>query len=141
MSDSPPMFPGAKFYKADLHIHTPASRCWKGVKQPDTMKSIFQRLHDEGIEIAAITDHNSVAAIEEGRKLAKVFSVHLFPGVEVSTKEGHVLAIFDPSKTEQSLNDWLARLGFDAASRGDDKAVAKDQDGDQLSITKVFELI
>ena len=134
-------FPGARFFKADLHVHTPASKCWKGKQDSDSLDLLFERMKDQGIEVVAVTDHNSVENIDQAKKLGRKFGIHVYPGVEVSTKEGHVLAIFDPAKPTVEIEDWLTRMGFTRDLRGHDKALAQDQDGDPLSITKVFDLI
>lgn len=141
MKDQAVEFPGARFFKTDLHIHTPASRCWKGKRDSDALDLLLGRMKDQGIEVVAITDHNSVENVDQAKKLGKKFGIHVYPGVEVSTKEGHVLAMFDPAKPTVEIEDWLTRMGFTRDVRGDDKALAQDQDGEALSITKVFDLI
>lgn len=141
MVETSAVYPGARFYKSDLHIHTPASACWKGRRDPAEMKRLFQRLKHQGIQVMAVTDHNTVASIEEAKELGKQFGIHVYPGVEVSTKEGHVLAIFDPGKPTEEIGDWLARIGLTANVRGNREAMAKEQDDEPLSITRVFGLI
>jgi hypothetical protein len=48
------------FVKVDLHIHTPASSCYKGPKSDDSYLRILQESHAKGLSIIAITDHNSI---------------------------------------------------------------------------------
>ncbi len=134
-------FLGARFYKTDLHIHTPASKCWKGEKSEQTIEKIFRKLQQEKIEIVAITDHNTAESVDKAKRLGKEYGINVFPGVEVSTKEGHVLAIFDPSKTKKEIQDWLAKMGFVGERLGDLNTMAEDQDGTALGIEKVFSLI
>ena len=105
-----PSFPGARFYKSDLHIHTPASKCWKDSRNKNMLRDIFEKIKSEGLEVVAITDHNSVGGVDEARRIAKSFEVVVFPGVEVTTKEGHVIAIFDPNTHVAEMDDWLTRL-------------------------------
>ncbi len=102
------------------------------------MERIFGKLASEGIEVVAITDHNSAASIEEARKLGKKHGIHVFPGVEVSTKEGHATAIFDPGKTAKEIEDWLATMRFVGGKLGDSAALAQNSEEQQLPITKVF---
>lgn len=52
-------------YKAELHIHTPASRCYKGNKNDAEYLKIIEQAHKLDIKIIAITDHNSI----EGYKI------------------------------------------------------------------------
>jgi hypothetical protein len=134
-------FPGARFYKTDLHIHTPASKCWLDEKTPDSIERIFDQLAAQGIEVVAITDHNSVESIDKAKVSGKRLGIYVFPGVEVSTKEGHILAIFDVAKPTSEIDDWLTRLGFTKSERGTKNALAQDQHGNSLSITAVFDLI
>ena len=46
-------------YKADLHIHTPASKCYKGNKIEE-YKQMIVSARKKGLDIVAITDHNSI---------------------------------------------------------------------------------
>ncbi len=57
------------FVKVDLHIHTPASSCYKGAKTDDEYLQIIRKAHAKGLSIIAITDHNS---IEGYRTLLKI---------------------------------------------------------------------
>lgn len=47
-------------YKAELHIHTPASKCYKGCKDLSEYLKIINRAYELGLKIIAITDHNSI---------------------------------------------------------------------------------
>jgi hypothetical protein len=73
--------------RVDLHVHS--------IHSPDsrlTLDEIAARLPYVGLKGFAITDHNSVAAHRELPGLRDRFPVLLIvPGVEVSTREGHVL--------------------------------------------------
>lgn len=74
--------------KADLHIHTTKS---DGSKTP---AQVVQWAKDKGIEVMAITDHDSVAGLEEGREEAKKCGIKFVDGIEFSTYstcEIHVL--------------------------------------------------
>ena len=134
-------FPGARFYKSDLHLHTPASKCWKGEKNTQELEKIFAKLSSEHIEVVAITDHNSVENIEACKKLGKTKGIIIYPGTEVSTKEGHVLSIFGPNKNTEDIKNWLVRIGIKESEQGNAEVVAKDLEGKQLSIEKVFQSI
>jgi len=48
-----------QWYKMDLHLHTPASADWqeRGVSYLD----LLHRAEMQGLDILAITDHNTVA--------------------------------------------------------------------------------
>ncbi|PKN76616.1 MAG: hypothetical protein CVU52_03975 [Deltaproteobacteria bacterium HGW-Deltaproteobacteria-10] len=49
-----------EFHKIDLHIHTPASNCYKGKKDDDEYLSILKKAKDRNLKIIAITDHNTI---------------------------------------------------------------------------------
>ncbi len=61
---------GARFYKCDLHMHTPADRrfnCEGWSIQTDEEKRAFARelvrcaRQDRGLDILAVTEHNDVS--------------------------------------------------------------------------------
>ncbi len=45
------------FHKIDLHIHTPASKCYRGENTDDEFLNILKKAKKEKLEIIAITDH------------------------------------------------------------------------------------
>jgi hypothetical protein len=49
-----------KFVKVDLHIHTPASKCYKGNKDDKEYFRILRKAKSKRLSIIAITDHNSI---------------------------------------------------------------------------------
>jgi predicted metal-dependent phosphoesterase TrpH len=69
----------------DLHVHTCYS--WDGVT---TLKEVVVYAKKRGLDGVAITDHDSVKGAV---KLAKKHDFLVMPGIEVSTKRGHVLAL------------------------------------------------
>ncbi|MEM2402370.1 MAG: PHP domain-containing protein, partial [Archaeoglobaceae archaeon] len=74
--------------KAELHVH---SRYSDGL---DSVEKLVREAIKKGIEIISITDHDtlngSLSAIElvEAEKL----EIIVIPGIEVSTRSGHLLA-------------------------------------------------
>lgn len=113
--------PGARYLKVDLHFHTPASRDYRGSSDFD---GIMARVAALGIDLIAVTDHNTIQGIKPSRLAAEKFDIIVLPGVEVSTAEGHLLAIFDLEKPSEEIDAWLTQLGFPPAKRGDDQALA-----------------
>ena len=74
--------------KIDLHVHTEYS--------PDAFTSIKEAIYvakKRGLDGIAITDHNTIAGVKEAQKIAKELDFLIIPGEEISTKEGHVLAL------------------------------------------------
>jgi len=75
--------------KADLHIHTTHS---------DGAASVAALLEHVAahtdLRLIAITDHDTFAGALEARALAAPYGVEVIVGEEVSTAEGHLLALF-----------------------------------------------
>ncbi|HWR41059.1 MAG TPA: PHP domain-containing protein, partial [Patescibacteria group bacterium] len=69
---------------ADLHIHTIASDgSWTPVQLVDNIREM-------GIQVFAVTDHDSVGSVAATAQLAKQYDLCFLPGVEVcSTSRGH----------------------------------------------------
>ncbi|MBI5475281.1 MAG: PHP domain-containing protein [Ignavibacteriales bacterium] len=78
--------------KADLHLHT---RYSDGSYTPE---EIINKAVDSGLKIISITDHDSVAAIEESIELGKQKGIEVIPGIELSATfdgtEVHILGYF-----------------------------------------------
>jgi predicted metal-dependent phosphoesterase TrpH len=75
--------------RLDLHVH--------GVRSPDsrlTMAELVASLGPAGLQGIALTDHNTIAGHEALRELGARYPRYVFlGGVEVSTKEGHLLVL------------------------------------------------
>lgn len=75
--------------KADLHIHTTYSA--------DGTASVREALESAvcaGLNVIAITDHNEVRGSLEACTISAEYGIQVIPGTEVSTKEGHLIALF-----------------------------------------------
>ncbi len=79
--------------KADLHLHTTAS---DGRLSPKELVSLAAKV---GLDIIAITDHDTIDGVEPALAAAKTFSsITVVPGVEINTDvpngEVHILGYF-----------------------------------------------
>ena len=114
-------FKGARWFKCDLHLHTPASRCFKdnGVTPEQWVDACI----NAGLHCVAVTDHNTGEWIDRIKDAARGKSFTVFPGVEITcdTSKIHILAIFDTDKTTEFVNDFLIECGItrDMFSRSD----------------------
>lgn len=80
-------------FRADLHIHTVLSPCADVEMIPPL---IVESALDHGIQLIAITDHNSSANFAAVQNAAKNTSLQVFPGMELQTREEvHTLCLFD----------------------------------------------
>src|SRR3972149_750480 len=108
---------GTGFIKADFHIHTPESKCYSDPLV--TPEQVVEAALAAGLEAIAITDHNSVHGFSSIRELGGEKGLTVFPGMELSARGGHVLALFDPEAPILRLDELLASLGVGPAARGD----------------------
>ena len=63
----------------DLHCHSTAS---DGTLSPT---ALVQRAHEHGVTSLALTDHDTVAGLNEAQMAATAAGIHLIPGIELST--------------------------------------------------------
>jgi PHP family Zn ribbon phosphoesterase len=119
------MSAGLRYFQVDLHVHTPASRCFND--RDVTADAIVQAALKENLDAIAVTDHNSPAFIDQLLSAAKGRLV-VFPGVEITAESGkggvHVLAIFDPSEGAAKVAHLLSRVGVDPDQYGEESALA-----------------
>jgi hypothetical protein len=128
---------GARWWKVDLHVHTPASDDYGKGPQQEELKECTPRewLLDymrAGIDCFAITDHNSGAWVDRLRTALRELETdkpegyrptHLLPGVEISVNGGvHVLAILPDHKTTSDIDSLLGAVGF-SGPRGSSASV------------------
>ena len=81
---------GAKFRRADLHIHSYSSS-HDVVDMTMTPQNIVNTAVQEGLAIIAVTDHNEISNVEETIRAAQDLDLLVIPGVELSTPQGHLL--------------------------------------------------
>jgi PHP family Zn ribbon phosphoesterase len=125
-----------QWYTIDLHIHTPASSDYQ---QPEiTNLEILHRAEAKGLDIIALTDHNTVAGyrrlyeeihqlelleqlkrilpdeqarLSEYRRLMN--KILVLPGFEFTATFGfHILAIFPPEKPVREIEHLLLDLNI-----------------------------
>ncbi|GLX68385.1 PHP domain-containing protein [Paenibacillus glycanilyticus] len=98
--------------KADLHNHTTAS---DGTMSPAT---VVARAKAAGLAAIAITDHDTMAGVEEAMAEGSKLGLIVVPGVELSTvadgRDIHILAYYPDCQD----NKWQERLAGLRATRG-----------------------
>lgn len=108
----------------DLHLHTPASSCFTGEKV--TPKKYVKKCIDVGLEVIAITDHNTAGWIDDIIAEASSTSLVVFPGVEITSSAGiHILAIFDITKRSKDIEYLLNQLKIHPDQYGKSTAISK----------------
>ncbi|MEA3310272.1 MAG: PHP domain-containing protein [Chloroflexota bacterium] len=116
------MGPGLQFRNVDLHVHTPASRCFI---EPDVSpQDIVTQALAVGMDAIAITDHNSAEWVDRVKEAAQDTDLTVFPGVEITVQPGvHVIALFPTERTGAHIIDLLAKLGIGVDDRGSPEAM------------------
>lgn len=102
--------------KIDLHVHTTAS---DGTMSPKEVVSLATML---GLKAIALTDHDTMAGLQEAGEAAELMGISVVPGIEISGeyqgKEVHVLGYFlDPEA--QMLKDYIQWVGQSRKTRNE----------------------
>ena len=107
----------ARFWPVDIHVHTPGSSDTKpnDFGSPD---DIVQAAINAGLAAIAITDHNTTEWCDRIGAAAEGTSLIVLPGVEISTTEGHLLAIWEQGTPSSVINEMLVTVGIKEADRG-----------------------
>ncbi len=94
--------------KADLHIHSLYS-----YDSTMTVEAIVKKAADVGLSVIAITDHDQIRGSLEACELAPRYGIEAVPAAEVTTQEGHLLALFirELPPVGASLADTLFSIG------------------------------
>lgn len=118
---------GARWWKVDLHAHTPASDDYgKGPSQRELRerepREWLLDYMSAGVDCVAVTDHNSGGWVDRLRQAVLDLEaqqppgyrpLHLFPGVEISVHGGvHLLAVLPRDKTTSDIDSLLGAVGF-----------------------------
>ena len=134
----------SRFCLADLHIHTCLSPCAELEMLP---KFILEQAQELGLQIIAITDHNSAESAAAMVNAARGTDVTVLPGMEVQTREEvHLLTLFD---TVEQVARWQEQVYANLPPLKNDEAVfgeqlVLDEDGepagylDRLLLTSTY---
>jgi predicted metal-dependent phosphoesterase TrpH len=80
------------YTKGDFHMHSVAS---DGDRTPS---EIIVMAKEKGLDVMAITDHNSTDSVDEAKRLGEILGIKVIAGLELSTrykgKKVHVLSYF-----------------------------------------------
>ncbi len=92
-------------YSADLHIHTCLSPCAEIEMIPPL---IVEAARMAGLDMIAITDHNSAENAGAVIEAARGSSVKVLPGLEVQSVEGvHLLCLFDTVEQSEAMQETV----------------------------------
>jgi hypothetical protein len=74
---------------ADLHIHSAYSH-----DSTITVRAVLKQAKEIGLNVIAVTDHDEIRGSLEAHDLASTYGLESIVGAEVSTKDGHLVALF-----------------------------------------------
>jgi len=119
------MPPGLRFINVDLHVHTPASKCF--IEADVTPDLIVEQSLAAGMQAIGVTDHNTAEWVDCVKAAAVDRDLVVFPGVEITVQPGvHVLAIFPEDCEGAHVTDLLSELGLRKDDRGNPDALVTD---------------
>lgn len=121
-------FRGNRWYKCDLHLHTPESKCFDNKEV--TPKEWVEACLNKGLEVVAITDHNSGNYIDRIIEAAQGTDLTVFPGVEITcdTSKVHLLILFDKEKRSKDINSFLHYCGIQDHKFAEQDATTDDRE-------------
>jgi len=95
--------------KADLHIHTTWGDGTASVRQ-----ILEHAAEPADLDVIAITDHDEMRGAWEAQDLAGAYRLDVIPGAEITTLQGHLLALFleRPVKMLRSV-EWTIQAVHD----------------------------
>lgn len=94
--------------QADLHIHTTYS-----LDATTTVRGVLEYASRINLDVIAISDHDQIRGALEARELASQYHLEVITGTEVTSLEGHVLALFVEKLIPAGLPfiETLVRIG------------------------------
>lgn len=112
---------GAKFYRADLHIHSYGKYASYDVTDVEmTPQRIIDEAIKENISIISITDHNEIGNIPAAIEYSAGKEILVIPGVELSTSQGHFLVYFE---TYEQIRSFIGELNITADKKQCDSTI------------------
>jgi hypothetical protein len=105
-----------KKFRADLHLHTCLSPCAESYMTP---LAIVKVASERGLDIIAITDHNSAENIIAVKEAAVKRDLTVLAGMEVtSSEEVHIIALFDEVDDVMRLQNMIRRENLETSTVG-----------------------
>lgn len=100
----------------DLHTHSTAS------DGTDTPAKLVEKALDRKLEALALTDHDTIAGLDEAEETARGKNIHFVRGCEISTStdlgEMHILGLWIPDECD-ILDNFLTHLREQRQSRNE----------------------
>ncbi len=89
----------------DLHMHSCLSPCAEDEMTPN---NIVNMAFIKGLDLIAVTDHNSTKQLPAVAKAAQAIGMKMLYGAELQTiEEVHVLGLFNSLEKSQVFQEWI----------------------------------
>ncbi len=116
-------WPGARWWRVDLHAHSPESYDFTSASGPadQDWEQWLSAARDAGMHAIAVTDHNTAEGLHHLQTAVPtvVNAPVIFPGVELTASDGsHLLLIMDLDCNKQHVEEQLSKLGITVDKRG-----------------------
>ncbi len=91
----------------DLHIHSCLSPCGDALMTPP---NIVNMAYIKGLDIIAVTDHNSARNVRAVMRAAEALPLTVIPGIEVTTAEEiHAVCLFPDADSAEKAGEELEK--------------------------------
>lgn len=121
--------------RGDFHLH---STCSDGMESPTW---VMETAAANGVQVLALTDHDSTEGLPEAEEAAKRLGLELIPGIEISVRhhgiDVHLLGLAFEVTTEP-LQAFLASQREGRLGRAERMVGKLKENGIQLSLDRVF---
>ena len=123
-------------YFADLHIHSCLSPCGDDDMTPCNIAGMAKL---KGLDIIAVTDHNTARNLPAVQAVCQAYGLLLLPGMEITTREEvHLLGYFPTVEAAVSFGEGLrphlpnkknkpAFFGNQRVMNGEDEQIAEEE--------------
>jgi len=89
----------------DLHIHSALSPCADDDMTPNNILGMAAL---KGLDMIAVTDHNSCGQLRSVIRAAENYGIAVLPGMEATTREDvHILCYFPRMEAMEAFGEWV----------------------------------
>lgn len=115
-----------KRFTADLHVHTCLSPC---AELDMTPLRIVRRAVEVGLDVIAVSDHNSAENVGAALRAARAAGITVLPAMEITSREEvHVLALFGSEEDALGMQERVYRSLPRGFSGGPDRQVVVNEE-------------
>lgn len=101
----------------DFHIHSDLSPCGDSDMTPN---NIVNMAYIKGLNMIAVTDHNTIENYKPIERIAKELGILVIPGMEINSKEEvHVLSYFKDYESSKVVSDLIYESLPNIANKAD----------------------